>query len=90
MATIRNARVAASVSQRDLSARIGRTHNFINKAELGERSLSFLEVIDIAEAIGIDPADLLDQILSHDKPAAKPYPIVVSAKKSPKRRERGG
>lgn len=88
MATIRKARVAAMVTQRDLSARIGRSHNFIHKVELGERTLSFLEALDIAEALAVDPFDLLDQVLSYDydKPAAKPYPIVVSAKKRPKRR----
>lgn len=86
MAVIRNARVAAGLSQRDLSAKIARSHNFIHKIELGERTLSFLEALDIAEALAVDPFDLLDQILSHDKPAAKPDPIVVSAKKHPKRR----
>lgn len=80
IAVLIEAREAAGLTQRQASERLGRHHNFIQRVESGERVLDFLEVIDVAEALGIDPFDLLDRILTHGKPGPAIEPIVVTAK----------
>lgn len=75
------------MSQRDLSGKLGRAQNYVHKLEIGERKLEFLEAIDLAEALGLDPFDLLDRVLSYGKPARRIEPIVVSAKRKKRRQK---
>lgn len=85
MAVLKDARERAGVSQRDLSAKLKRSRSFVHRVEIGERTLDFLEAIDIAEALGLDPFDLVDRVLSYGKPAAVLDPVVVTSKKRPKK-----
>lgn len=86
IAVLRNAREGAKLSQRELSAKLKRSRTFIHRVELGERVLDFLETVDVAEAVGLDPFDLLDRVLNYDQPAPIIEPVVVTAKKRSKKR----
>lgn len=59
MAVLARARVAAGISQRDLSAKLRRQINFAHYVENGERQLTVCEFIEYAEACGADPVRLL-------------------------------
>lgn len=89
MAVLIEARQHARLTQRDLSERLGRSHTFMHKVEIGERTLSFLEALDVAQALGLDPFDLVDKVLGYDKPKTALEPLVVTssraAKKKPKK-----
>lgn len=65
---IKAARVAAGVTQRELARRLGKPPSFVNKIEFLERRLDLLEFVAIAQAIGIEPGNLLAQVL-HALPA---------------------
>ncbi len=59
---IAKARTEAGFSQRELSARIHRANNYIQRIETGERVLTVSEFIRISYALGIDPAELIRSI----------------------------
>lgn len=52
------AREAAGISQRQLSDQLGRSHNYINLIERGQRMPNWCEWLEIVEAIGADPVAL--------------------------------
>lgn len=62
MAVLSDARKAAGLSQRALSDRLGKPHNFINLVERGQRMLEFCEWMELVEMIGADPARLVKRI----------------------------
>lgn len=90
MAVLIEAREKTGLSQRQLSVKLKRSRTFVHRVEIGERVLDFLEAIDVAEALGMDPFDLLDRVLSHGKPTPALEPVIVSAKKkrAPRRTRR--
>ncbi len=49
-------RKAAGLTQQDLAARLGRPQSFVSKYERGERRLDVVEFLEVADALGIDPA----------------------------------
>lgn len=56
------ARKAAGMSQRALAERLKRSDSYISKFEAGERRLEVCEFIELCEAIGADPAQLISHI----------------------------
>jgi ribosome-binding protein aMBF1 (putative translation factor) len=62
---LREAREAAGVSQRALSASLKRPFNFAHLVESGERTLNVCEFIEYAHASGADPAVLIRKIAKH-------------------------
>ena len=56
------ARKAAGMSQRALADRLKRSDSYISKFESGERRLEVCEFIELCEAIGADPAQLISRI----------------------------
>jgi transcriptional regulator with XRE-family HTH domain len=52
------------MTQRDLSAALRKPPSFIAKVEGGERNLSVLELLRIAQALGISASSLLSEIES--------------------------
>ena len=52
------------LTQVELAKRLDKPQSFVAKYEGGERRLSVIEFIDIAEALQIRPSDLLDEL--HD------------------------
>lgn len=57
------AREAAGLSQRDLSAKLGESHPYIWNIERGERTIDVVEFIDIAYALSIDPVALFTRVV---------------------------
>ena len=52
-------RIGANLRQQDVAARLARPQSFVAKYENGERRLDVVEFIEVAEAIGFDPADFI-------------------------------
>ncbi len=52
-------RKAAGLSQEALAERLGRPQSFVSKYETGERRLDVIEFLEVAEAIGFSPSELL-------------------------------
>jgi transcriptional regulator with XRE-family HTH domain len=63
MAVLRATRVEAGLTQLQLSDKMGRANNYITKVETGERRLAFLDFLEIATHLGIDPQKLMERIL---------------------------
>lgn len=61
-AVLAEARHAAGVTQRQLAAKLRRPNSFIAKIECGERRVDVAEFMQIAKALGVDPADLLRRV----------------------------
>ena len=57
------ARNRAGLTQSDVAVRLGRTQSFISKYERGERRLDIAVFIDVAEALGISPVGLVQDLV---------------------------
>jgi transcriptional regulator with XRE-family HTH domain len=44
-----SAREEAGLTQREVTARMGRAHSFLSKCEIGERSIEVFELIQLAQ-----------------------------------------
>jgi transcriptional regulator with XRE-family HTH domain len=49
-------RQAAGMTQADLAARLGEYQSFVARLESGERRVDVIEFLELAEALGFDPA----------------------------------
>ena len=56
------ARHAQRLSQADVARALGRPQTFVSKYERGERRLDLVEVIEIAQVVGLDPTALVGEI----------------------------
>jgi transcriptional regulator with XRE-family HTH domain len=63
LAVLRAARKRADVSQVELAERLGNTQTFVSKCERGERRIDAVELVEIAEALGLSPQELLAEYL---------------------------
>ena len=52
-------RKAAGITQVELAERLGKPQSFVSKVERGERRLDVIEFCQVAEALGHEPAKLL-------------------------------
>ncbi len=57
-----DAREAAGLTQVALAEKLSRPQSFVSKYEQGERRLDVVEFLEIAQAIGLDPYELLQDI----------------------------
>ena len=55
-------REQASLTQAEVAKALGRHQPFISAIEAGQRRVDVVELLDLAEAIGFDPKDLLDAL----------------------------
>ena len=62
-------RKTAGLTQEALAQRLSKPQSFVSKYETGERRLDVIEFIDVASAIGFDPAALIR--LLHRQPRTK-------------------
>ena len=56
------AREAAGVKQTDLAVRLGMPASYLSKIENGTRRLDVIELIQIAEAMNVDPGEIVRQV----------------------------
>ncbi|WP_348626773.1 helix-turn-helix transcriptional regulator [Mesorhizobium sp. LSJC285A00] len=56
------ARKTKGATQTQVADMLGRPQSFVAKYEGGERRLDVIEFLDVAEALGIDPCELLAQL----------------------------
>ena len=63
LSIIRDARIAAGLSQREVGKRLGFHPTVFNKIENGARVLDVVEFVALARAIGLDPISLLGDFL---------------------------
>jgi transcriptional regulator with XRE-family HTH domain len=55
-------REAAHLTQTDVARRLRKPQSFVSKYEQGERRLDVVEFLQVAKAIGFEPADLLRKL----------------------------
>jgi transcriptional regulator with XRE-family HTH domain len=55
-------RKAKGLSQDAFAALIGRHQQFVSRYESGERRLDFVELVDVARALGLDGVALMENI----------------------------
>ena len=56
------ARERAKLKQAEVAVRLGLPASYLSKIESGTRRLDVIELIRIAEAMGIDPAELVREV----------------------------
>ena len=56
------ARERAGLKQSDVAARLGLPASYLSKIESGTRRLDVVELIRIAEAMNVDPAELIREV----------------------------
>jgi transcriptional regulator with XRE-family HTH domain len=59
---LKSARKSARLTQRALAERLGTHTSYISRYERGDRRLDLVEFLAIADALKIDPAELLKQV----------------------------
>jgi len=61
----------AGLSQADLAEKLGRYQSVVSSMESGGRRVDVVELLDIAELIGLDVHALLDELLTIPKSGSK-------------------
>lgn len=56
------ARHDADLTQIDLAKKLRRPQSFVSKYERGERRLDVVELIDVADALKVEPCDIIEQV----------------------------
>ena len=56
------ARQRAKLKQSDVAARLGLPSSYLSKIESGTRRLDVVELIRVAEAMGVDPAEIVREV----------------------------
>ncbi|GEP06689.1 transcriptional regulator [Methylobacterium oxalidis] len=60
-------RMEAGLKQSEVAERLGRHQPFVSDIESGQRRVDLIELLDLAEAIGFDPRDLVTALLETPK-----------------------
>lgn len=68
---LKEARQNKGVTQVELAAKLGNTQTFVSKMERGERRLDAIELIEVLEALEVDPKAWLDQFIVERKAAQR-------------------
>ena len=63
LSILRTARKRVGASQVELAERLGNTQTFVSKCERGERRIDVVELVELAEALGVSPLELLGEYL---------------------------
>jgi transcriptional regulator with XRE-family HTH domain len=80
LAVLKTARKRVGVSQVELASRLGNTQTFVSKCERGERRIDVVELVEFAEALGVEPLGLLSEYLEQRAARLHPRPRKSSAK----------
>ncbi|EBA14410.1 putative regulatory protein [Roseobacter sp. SK209-2-6] len=62
MAALKNARLAANLTQTELAHRLDRPQSFVAKYENGERKIEVVEFVHVVHAIGCNAIDVLEAV----------------------------
>lgn len=62
LALLRDARLAAGVSQQELASRLGKTQTFVSKCERGERRLDVIDLLAYMNGIDHAPATFVAEL----------------------------
>lgn len=72
---LRNTRLKAGLTQIDAAERLGRPQSFVCKCQSGERRVDVAEFIAFCYAFGVDPCDVIRQLIqSSGKPGVRKKP----------------
>jgi len=55
-------RKRAGLSQAALAAKLGKPQSYVSKCELGERRVDVMEFVEIADALGADAGEWMDEV----------------------------
>ena len=61
---LRSARLHLNISSRQLSAQLDKAPTFVARVERGERLLDIVEFVDICEKLGLNPGQVLSDVLT--------------------------
>ncbi len=62
LALLREQRLSAGLTQQEVADRLGKPQSYVAKYEGGERRLDVVEFLDVAEALGADPARMITRL----------------------------
>jgi transcriptional regulator with XRE-family HTH domain len=62
---LRHARKKAGLTQVGLEKRLGTYKGYVSKYESGERELTVMELIQVAEALDVDPLSVLKAVMAN-------------------------
>lgn len=61
--TLKNTRIEKGLRQVDLAEALGRTQSYVAKLEAGEKTLDFIEVLEICKVLRLNPISLIKVLL---------------------------
>lgn len=64
---LREARIAKKLTKCQLAQTLNRSQSFVAKIEMGERKLDVVEFVLIAKLLGLNPAQILDNLYKDQK-----------------------
>jgi transcriptional regulator with XRE-family HTH domain len=70
------ARCAQGLTQLEVAKRLRRPQSFVSKYERGERRLDVVEFLEVSDALGVDPANLIAQL--QERPCRPAEPVSTS------------
>jgi transcriptional regulator with XRE-family HTH domain len=56
-------RKAAGLSQADVAKKVGKPQPFVSRYEMGERQIEVVELIELCEVLGLDPARVVGDLV---------------------------
>lgn len=59
---LRDERTTRGLTQQAVAERLGKLQGYVSKYENGEREISLLDYLDIADAVGFEPLKLLSKL----------------------------
>lgn len=62
-ALLARARAEAELTQLQVATRMNKPQSFVSKYERGERELDVIEFIAVCRAVGVEPSELIEQLV---------------------------
>jgi len=60
---LKSGRIAAGPKQEEVARRLKRPQSFVSNYEGGERRLNAIELIDVCDAIEVDPQKIINELI---------------------------